>query len=100
MSSKVKPNNKQKLTNLRVIKKNGQTALVFERPLIPEDSVFVMRGPIHIIVAAGSTPTDKTVLPYHTFRAQDDVEFIELTQQEKNSVLAKEGTPVVVILWI
>lgn len=76
MTSKVKPNNKQGLKNVRVLKKNGQTALIYERPLYPADSVYVMEGPIHIIYAAGPMPTDPSTLPYHVFRRQDDVAFI------------------------
>lgn len=81
MTSKVKPNDKQGLENLRVIKKNGQSALVFERPLYPAESVFVMEGQINIIYAAGALPTSKDTLPYHTFRAQDTVAFIALPEE-------------------
>jgi hypothetical protein len=33
---------KQELTNYRIIQKNGQTALTFERPITPADSVQIL----------------------------------------------------------
>lgn len=77
-SAKVTVTNKQELLNMKVIKKNGQTAILFDRPWEPADSVYVTDGPIHVILAAGALPpnTAEKILPYHTFRYDIDMVFI------------------------
>jgi hypothetical protein len=74
-SAKVTPSNKQELLNMKVLRKNGQTAILFDRPWEPADSVYITDGPIHVILAAGAMPKDN-VLPYHTFRYETDVTLI------------------------
>jgi len=74
-----KKSGKQELLSSRVIKKNGQTALVFERPFVPADSVQVIDGLSRILFAAGPMPDvdDKEFIPYHRFRDTRDVEFLK-----------------------
>jgi hypothetical protein len=76
---------KQELTNYRIIQKNGQTAITFERPLTPADSVQILEGDVHIIYANGPLPDDDSIasgsqfIPYHRYRAMQDVVFIPYT---------------------
>lgn len=67
--------NRQKLSNKRVIRANGQTAIAFERPLVTEFSVTILGGKIPIIYAAGPMPALDRVMKYHMFRASDTVAF-------------------------
>jgi len=77
---KVRETNKQGLRNTRVIRKAGQLALQFERPLIPPngDGAYVFGGPLHVIVAFGPMPSKHTnLIPYHRFRYSAEVTFIQ-----------------------
>lgn len=84
--------NKQDLINKRIIKKNGQTALTFERPLYPADSVQILEGLTHIIYGSGPTPDedDQAFIPYHRFRSAMDVEFIPYKDSDANAVGLRE----------
>lgn len=73
-----KPSEKQGIFNQRVLKKNGQTAVMFERPLMPKDSVQFFQGGMPVIYASGPIPdeNDKEFIPYHRFRALTDIVFL------------------------
>ena len=68
MPSQVNPANKQELYFSNVLRKNGQLALLFERPLYPTDSVAIEPGLLNILVAAGNQPETRDLLTYHQYR--------------------------------
>lgn len=78
ISDGVQQANRQAIVDMRVIKKNGQTAILFERPLTPKDSTYIIAGKTPIIYGGGPLPDgpDATVLAYHKFRDMVDVAFL------------------------
>lgn len=85
LPSQVSPGNKQNLIFKEVIRKNGQLALVFGRPLYTADSVPIDTGATNIILAAGVLPTKANLLTYHTFRTSTTVRLVGSPEELSNA---------------
>lgn len=92
--------NRQGLSNTRIISKNGQTGLWFERPITDTVSVQILEGDMNIIYAAGPMPNPEdngNFIPYHRYRRAGKVQILpysadEFAKAQENEFCAGSGS--------